>query len=435
MRNATTVVPDQAIVPDQALVPADAPDTPWINGARLLDRIDRFAEIGGDENGGVTRMGFGPADREARSALVQEAVKAGLEAGIDAGGNVLVRRPDQGAGERPRLLIGSHLDTVANGGRLDGTYGVLAGLEVLQTLHETGTETSHEIVVAAFANEEGALFPQPFWGSMVLAGRLDALPEDPRDYTGAPLREALALTGGDLSRLDTAVWAPGSLAGYLEIHVEQGPVLERLGKPIGVVDSITGRTQLKVEVRGAAGHAGTTPMKGRRDPLVTASQIVLTVRQLAEEQRLCRVATVGRLDVSPNSPNTIAQSVQFDVDLRDSTPHGLAAAEETLRGTLAALAHQGGVEVTAEATIRTAPVLTDRRLRAAVTRSAEELGLAHETLPSGAGHDAQVIADIAPVGMIFVPSTGGVSHVPEEHTAPEDLVTGVDVLLRTVLGL
>lgn len=410
--------------------------SPRIDGARLLDRLDRLAAIGGCEDGGVTRMGFSDADQEGRAHVARQAVEAGLTATVDAGGNLLMRRPgDHRRSTRPPVLVGSHLDTVANGGRLDGAYGVIAALEVLQTLHEAGAEMDHETVAVGFANEEGALFPQPFWGSMVLAGRLDALPSEPEDYAGRPLREALARAGGDLSRLKTAAWAPGSLTAYLELHVEQGPVLERLGRSIGVVESITGRVQMSVQLHGKAGHAGTTPMEGRQDPLVVAARLISAVQSLGQEEKLCRVATVGRMEVQPNSPNTIPDVVRLDIDLRDSDPVRLDAAEQTVRTALAALARSGNVRAEIESTMRSAPVHTDPGIQEAIAVSATELGHAHATLPSGAGHDAQIVADLAPVGMIFVPSIDGVSHVPSERTAPEDLVAGAEVLLRTVLKL
>ncbi|MFF9428394.1 M20 family metallo-hydrolase [Streptomyces sp. NPDC014746] len=410
--------------------------SPRIDVARLLGRLERLAEIGACEDGGVTRLGFSDTDQEARAHVARQAMEAGLTATVDAGGNLLIRRPDgHHSSERPPVLVGSHLDTVANGGRLDGAYGVIAALEVLQTLHEAGAETDHETIAVAFANEEGSLFPQPFWGSMVFAGRLDALPSEPEDYSGKPLRDALARAGGDLSRLESAIWAPGTLTAYLELHVEQGPVLERLDRTIGVVDSITGRIQLSVHVHGRAGHAGTTPMEGRRDPLVVAARLVDAVQALAREEKLCRVATVGRMDVRPNSSNTIPELVRLDIDLRDSDPARLRAAERTAREILATLARQENVRVSVEAGVRTAPVQTDSAIRDAIAAAATELGYSQLTLPSGAGHDAQIVADIAPVGMIFVPSIDGVSHVPSERTAPEDLVAGAEVLLRTVLKL
>jgi len=410
---------------------------PDINASRLLDRIETFAKIGGNSHGGITREGFSPADLQACARLSEEARLAGLDSTVDAAGNVLIRRPEgvRGAKDRRVLLLGSHLDTVANGGRLDGAYGVLAGLDVMQAIVESGAEPAYEPVLVAFANEEGALFPQPFWGSKVLAGALEMLPDDPCDHSGRSLRHPLALAGGDLTALRTAVWPAGSVAAYLELHVEQGPVLEREGHTIGVVDSITGRTQLTVEIRGSAGHAGTTPMEMRRDPVTVAARVVLAAEDLAREQRLCRVATVGWMEVQPNSPNTIAESVRLTIDLRDSVPSSLENAEEALRTSLASLGKQADVHVDIRVDARAAPVATDPTLRAAITASARELGLPHRTLPSGAGHDAQIVARIAPIGMIFVPSIGGVSHVPEEDTAAADLVAGARVLLRTVLRL
>src|SRR5690606_29918879 len=264
-----------------------------INARRLLDRVEAFGGIGRDPGGGISRAGFGAADLEARERLHEEARLGGLDSAVDAAGNVIVRRPGRpGPADRPVLLIGSHLDTVANGGRLDGAYGVLAGLDVMQTLAEHRVAPAREPGPVAFANEEGALFPQPFWGSKVLAGALDSLPADPRDHEGRSLRGPLARAGGDLAALGTAVWPAGSVAAYLELHVEQGPVLESGGHTIGVVDSITGRTQFAVEIRGAAGHAGTTPMELRRDPVTAAARVVLAAEEIARERRLCRVATV-----------------------------------------------------------------------------------------------------------------------------------------------
>lgn len=415
-----------------------APDVPAlsVDAARLLGRIEKFASIGRNASGGIEREGFSDADREARAELIREAEAAGLAAGVDAAGNILIRRPEGTAcTERPTLLIGSHLDTVVNGGRLDGTYGVLAALEVLQTVLESGVEPAHEPVAVAFANEEGARFPQPFWGSKVLVGRLAELPEEPLAHDGTPLRDALARVGGDLDALGTAVWSQGSVAAYLELHVEQGPVLESSGDSIGVVTGITGRTVLTVVVRGEAGHAGTTPMEMRRDPLAAAARILLAVEGLAQEQQLCRVATVGRLDIRPNSPNTIAEEVQLTVDLRDGNPVRLELAEQAVRNLVATVAQERRLEIDVEVGTRTEPAQADRTLRDAIADSAVELGHRYQLLPSGAGHDAQIVAEIAPMGMIFVPSIGGVSHVPEEDTKSGDLVAGADVLLRTALRL
>ena len=403
-----------------------------IDAERLLGRIETFAGIGRNTTGGIDREGFSLADDAARAKLLRQAERAGLVGSVDAAGNVLVRGPAATPGRRT-LLIGSHLDTVVNGGRLDGAYGVLAGLEVLQTVVEAGVELSNEPVVVAFANEEGARFPQPFWGSKALAGRLGELPAEPLSHDGVPLREPLARAGGDLDRLDTAAWPPGSVAAYLELHVEQGPVLERSGAPIGVVSGITGRTVLAIELHGVAGHAGTTPMELRHDPLPTAARMVLAIEALAREQRLCRVATVGRFAVRPNSPNTIAEEVHLTVDLRDCDPVQLELAEHAVRNLVATIDEERHIRVTVSVDTRSGPAQADQALQELIVDSADELGYRYQKLPSGAGHDAQIVAGIAPIGMIFVPSIGGLSHVPDEDTAPADLVAGAEVLLRTAL--
>jgi beta-ureidopropionase / N-carbamoyl-L-amino-acid hydrolase len=406
---------------------------PEINAPRLLKRLNEIAEIGRDASGGITRPGFSTADITARTYLLEEARAHNLSAWVDAAGNILiksVREPCEPSSDRA-LIIGSHLDTVLNAGRLDGTYGVLAALEVIQALDEADFETELAVVAVAFANEEGALFPHPFWGSKALAGRLSELPADPRDHRGVPLRDALALAGGDLDALGSAAWPAGRVAAYLELHVEQGPVLERCGKRIGVVDGITGRTVLTFQITGASGHAGTTPMAGRRDALAAAARVILAVESIAKDQRLCRTSTVGWAAAQPNSSNTIAGTVRLIADLRDTVPERLAKAEAQLLSQLGGLARSAGVEIRVMGESRSAPAVTDPALRAVIADSAQQLGLSCQLMPSGAGHDAQILAGVAPVGMIFVPSIGGVSHVPEEDTAPEDLVSGAQVLLRT----
>jgi beta-ureidopropionase / N-carbamoyl-L-amino-acid hydrolase len=406
---------------------------PEINARRLLKRLNEMAEIGRDTSGGITRPGFSAADIAARTYLLEEARAHDLSAWVDAAGNILIRsarEPREPSSDRA-LVIGSHLDTVLNAGRLDGTYGVLAALEVIQALAEADSETELAVVAAAFANEEGTLFPHPFWGSKALAGRLSELPTDPRDHHGASLRDALALAGGDLDALGSAAWPAGTVAAYLELHVEQGPVLERCGKRIGVVDGITGRTVLTFQVTGVSGHAGTTPMAGRRDALAAAARVILAVESISKVHRLCRTSTVGWAAAHPNSSNTIAGTVRLIADLRDTVPERLATAEAQLHSQLGGLARSAGVEIHVVGESRSAPAVTDPALRAVIADSAKQLGLSCQLMPSGAGHDAQILAAVAPVGMIFVPSIGGVSHVPEEDTAPEDLISGAQVLLST----
>lgn len=404
-----------------------------INADRLLGRIADLARIGRAADGGITRQGFSTADLRARAYLMDQAREAGLLAMVDAAGNILVRQPSSLSSDRQTVLLGSHLDTVVNAGRLDGAYGVLAALEVVEVCRTSDTHLDKDLVAVAFANEEGALFPQPFWGSMALAGRLAALPREPLDHTGRPLRQVLQAAGGNLDALGSAAWAKGSLAAYFELHIEQGPVLERTGHSIGIVDAITGRTVLTLLAHGRAGHCGTVPMDARRDAMAAAAHVVLAVQEISGERRLCRVATVGRLEPQPNTANTIAESVQLTVDLRDTDPTRLADAERALHQDLARITSDSGCRIEVIAETRSQPVATDTALREVIDESAADLGLSRMTLPSGAGHDALMVADIAPVAMIFVPSIGGASHVPHEDTAEADLVAGARVLLRSVL--
>jgi N-carbamoyl-L-amino-acid hydrolase len=404
-----------------------------VNGNRLMARLHALAKIGRGPGGGISRLGFSEAAAEANLFVSRIAEAGGLRASIDAAGNLLIRQQRRAGRARSTLLMGSHLDTVVNGGWLDGAYGVMAALEVLQVVADNQLDPDFDLAVVAFANEEGALFPQPFWGSMVLSGMLSELPENPTDYHGNALDGALARVGGNLADLDSAVWPSGSILGYLELHIEQGPVLETEGLQVGVVDAIVGRTVLHIDVHGVAAHAGTTPMSSRSDALVGASHLTLFVAELPRGGGLCQVATVGRLELFPNSANTVAGLARLTVDLRDPRPERMNAAEAAVRSEVAALAARLNLDARCTRIIHSRPALTDPTLRETIARSAERLGIKYRTMSSGAGHDAQIVSTVAPVGMIFAPSIGGVSHVPDENTAEDDLIAGARVLLNTVL--
>lgn len=404
---------------------------PDINGHRLLTRIRELAQIGADPRGGVTRLGFSAEDRQGIAYVAEQARQAGLTATVDQAGNLIVRRPHT-IPERQVLLMGSHLDTVIHGGALDGAYGVLAALEVLQTLGDHEARMRYEPVVIAFANEEGALFPCPFWGSLAVTGELPYTPDDLLDRSGSSLREPLRAVGGDPDAVAAARWPADSIGAYLELHIEQGPVLERGGNQIGVVEGITGRTVFTVAVYGRAGHAGTVPMDLRTDALAAAARVVLAAEDIAR-RRLCTVATVGRFQVDPDVTNVIPGVVRLTVDLRDLSAERLRDAERAFADELAKVGAETGTRIEAAVTDQYPGAVADPRLRAAISAAADDLGLARAYLPSGAGHDAQIIASTAPIGMLFVPSRDGLSHVPEESTDDDDLVAGARVLLRTAV--
>ncbi len=404
-----------------------------IDNARLLGRLDELSKIGADPAGGITRLGLGPQENAAMDYLRDLCVEAGLRAETDPAGNLLVHRPRTRLGAAPVLLVGSHVDTVVQGGWLDGAYGVIAALEVLQVLHEHDVDLPVEMVAVAFANEEGALIQTPFWGSRALCGSLeDGLAAE--DRTGRPVSEYLARAGGSPERLADAAWPPGGIAAYLELHIEQGPSLERLGVPIGVVDGIVGRTIVDVDVVGEAQHAGTTPMPDRRDAMVAAAEIILAVERVVTERAVCATATTGYLEAHPNVTNTITGNVRMTVEVRDTDPAKLVRGEAAVREECSRVAAASGCDITVRASMRSRSVSTAAPLRDAIRGAADALGLPHLTMPSGAGHDAQIVALVAPIGMIFVPSKRGISHAPGEDTEPEDLVHGANVLLHSVLG-
>jgi N-carbamoyl-L-amino-acid hydrolase len=404
-----------------------------IDHERLLVTLEELAVFGATAGGGVSREGFTPADDSARSHLSTLARRSGLYPSIDEAGNLIVRLTPA-SGDQPVLVIGSHIDSVTAGGRLDGVYGVVAGLEVLRAVAEERLTTGFEPVLIAFSNEEGARFPYPFWGSRAVVGDL-AEPRAVVDRTGRSIREALHRAGGDLDRVEQAAWLAGSIAAYLELHVEQGPVLERAGLPIGVVRAITGRVILQAEIVGRQGHAGTTPMTSRADALVAASELVLAVRRLAADGGKCTAATTGSLCVEPGLSNVIPGRAGLTIELRDTDPDRLLSAERCLRAEAERIAADSRTAVRIGRSSVSDPVSTSPWLVREITAAAEELGFGSMVMSSGAGHDAQIVAQVAPVGLIFVPSTDGVSHSPDEHTDAELLAAGAEVLAATVARL
>ncbi len=408
---------------------------PRVDGTRMLDCLRELARIGADPRGGMSRLGLTMEESEARAYVAELSRSAGLVTELDPAANLFIRRPGADPG-KPVVLMGSHLDTVVQGGWLDGAFGVAAAVEVVRVLAESGADPACEPVAVAFANEEGSLIQEPFWGSRALTGVLgEALALDSADDAGRPARDYLVDAGGDPARLAEAAWAPGRIRAFLELHIEQGPVLERLGLPIGIVDGIVGRTIVEALVTGEQQHAGTTPMPDRCDALAAAAEFLLRVRQIAAVDHLCSTATVGHLEVSPNTTNTIPGLVRLRADLRDTEPGRLSRAESAVRAAAASVGQTTGCQIIVELVHQSPPVHTAPELRRVIADAAADLALTGHLMPSGAGHDAQIVASLAPVGMIFVPSRGGVSHAPGEDTSDDALVSGADVLLRAACEL
>ncbi|GAA4930833.1 Zn-dependent hydrolase [Nonomuraea thailandensis] len=403
-----------------------------VAGDRLVANIRALGAIGATAGGGVTRLAFTAEDARGRELVRDLMTEAGLRTCVDSAANIIGHRP----GERPdlpALMLGSHIDTVPDGGALDGAYGVLAAIEVARALNQHGTPLAHPLAVVAFNNEEGAFGTRGMWGAHAMVGALDEADLTAVDDRGRLVADSLADIGGDPAHLDRAVWRPDQVAAYLELHIEQGPVLESRDVRIGVVEAITGRSTLTVSVRGKASHAGTTPMELRQDALVAAAHVILAVGGLAHPHGPVRVATVGALSLAPNAWNVVPGTVTLQVDLRDVSDAATRQAIARLRGELLDIAMRTvtTIEVTDQHGVTA--MSCDAGLRDVIAEASEILDLSHLSLPSGAGHDAQIIGRIAPMGMIFVPSKGGVSHAPEEHSADDDLIAGANVLLQSVL--
>jgi hydantoinase/carbamoylase family amidase len=396
--------------------------------ARLLARLDALARVGADPAGGVTRPAFGPDDRAARELVGGWMADAGLDVTHDAATNLIGRRPGTDS-TAPHLVLGSHLDSVPRGGHLDGAYGVVAAVEVADRLRPL--RLHHGLTVVGYANEEGTDFPA-FTGSRTIAGVPPSL--DDRDATGRSLRDALAAADGSPGALADAAWDPRAVAAVVELHIEQGPVLEARDVTIGVVESITGQQVLELTFDGRANHAGTTPMDLRHDALTVAARVVVEAEDLGRRGG-ARVITVGRLEVSPGARNVVPGQVRMSVDIRDADDGRVRAATTELTHRARDLAGRAGVTATAVALAAEPAVPTDPGIRTAIEKAAAHHGYPTLRLPSGAGHDTQVMAALAPVGMIFVPSVGGVSHSPHERTSPDDLIAGLRVLHDTVVEL
>lgn len=396
---------------------------------RLNASIQHLGRIGALSEGGIGRAAFTDADREARAQTLEWMAQAGLDTVIDAAGNLVGRRPGTRA-ELPPLMLGSHIDSVPRGGIYDGPVGSLAAIEIARRLDEEAIDLNHPLEVVVFSNEEAGKT-----GSRAMAGEVNSAELALPAAAAATLREGLRSIGGDPDRLAEVVRGPGDVAGYLELHIEQGGVLEAEGIPIGVVEGIVGIRRWSVRIEGMANHAGTTPMPARRDALVAASRFINDVYQSTLERPGSAVATVGRIEAIPGAPNVIPGEVRLSLEIRDLSMETIDAMYEEFRSRGDALAEATGTTFSWQPFYLSRSALMTDALEGAVEDAARSLGLASRRMPSGAGHDAQSVARFAPAGMIFVPSRGGISHSPDEYTAPEQIGQGADVLFQALLTL
>jgi beta-ureidopropionase / N-carbamoyl-L-amino-acid hydrolase len=402
-----------------------------IEPERLLSDLAALAAVGDTGDGGNCRLALTDDDAGGRELVVGWMRELGLDVRVDRIGNVVATR----AGTDPSLapvMTGSHIDTVRTGGRYDGTLGVLAGLEVVRALDDSGVRTRRPLAVAFFTDEEGSRFAPDMLGSLAYVGGL-AL-EDALDTVGIDG----AVLGDELERIgwagDAPVPGPAPHA-FVELHIEQGPVLEETGTVIGAVTGVQGISWQELMLTGQSNHAGTTPMRLRRDPAYVAAEVVSYVRRLGTELGGNQVGTVGRIDLHPNLVNVVAATATLTVDLRNTEEGVLADAERWLAAHVAEVAEGEGVEHSWRRLARFAPVVFDPAVVGRVAAAAAARGYPAMRLPSGAGHDAQMLARVCPTGMVFVPSRDGVSHNPAEHTEPAHLAAGTEVLLDVLVDL
>lgn len=429
--NSSLLVGAAALALDVPFVAKASAPNLRVNGARLNEHLKALAEFGKNPQGGVSRVAYSEADRQGRAYVMGLMRAAKLEVSIDAAGNLVGRR--EAANNDDRLLpilFGSHIDSVPEGGNYDGDVGSLGAIEVAQTLAEHNVRLRHPIEVIIFQNEEGGLI-----GSEAVVGALTERELDLVNKSGKTVRDGIKFIGGDVGKLTSVKREKGSIAAYLELHIEQGGTLEAERVDIGVVEGIVGINWWDVSVEGFANHAGTTAMNNRQDALLAAAKFIEAVNRVVTSMPGRQVGTVGRIQALPGAPNVIPGKVVCSLELRDLDAAKIQVLYQKIREEAEQIAKSNRVTFDFKPLNANIPAPTDRRIRAIIDSSAKELGLSTKLMPSGAGHDAQDMARIGPVGMIFIPSIGGISHSPKEFSRPKDIENGANVLLGAVMKL
>lgn len=407
---------------------AQAPPTLRVNAQRIHEHLSALSKFGANPQGGVSRVAYSDADLQGRNYAISLMKQAGLDVHSDAAGNIVGTRPAADTGLKP-LLIGSHIDSVPMGGNYDGDAGSLSAIEVAQVLHEKQITLRHPLEVIIFQNEEGGTI-----GSQALGEGLSEKILNLLSQSGKSIREGTRVVGGDPEKLATARRQPGSIAGYFELHIEQGGSLEREKIDIGVVEGIVGILHSDVTIEGFANHAGTTPMDQRRDALLSAARFIEKVNQVVTSVPGRQVGTVGWIKVEPGAYNVIPGKVVLGLELRDLDEDKFVSLFKQIQTEAEGLGRQNQTRFTFTEPVLSHPALTDKKFQKLIDETARSLGFTTKVMPSGAGHDAQEIARLGPVGMIFIPSIGGISHSPKEFSRPQDVENGANVLLQTVLA-
>ena len=400
-----------------------------VNGERLNAHLAALAEFGKNPQGGVSRVAYTDADLASRPFLMKLMRDAKLDVFVDTAGNIHGHRAGSDASLKP-ILFGSHTDSVPDGGMYDGDVGSMGAIEVAQSLAEQNVTTRHPIEVVIWQNEEGGDRGSHTATAVLMPAELATV-----SRSGKTMREGIALLGGDPDHLDRTRLVKGSVAAYLELHIEQGGTLEKEKLDIGVVEGIVGLRQWSVAIDGFQNHAGTTAMADRHDALLSAARFIEAVNRIVTSEPGRQVGTVGRISALPGAPNVIAGRVDCTLDLRDLDAKKIGRMFAQIEAAAKKIGAMNGTTLTLTPYTENLPAPTAPAIRAMIAATATELGLSHKTMPSGAGHDAQELARICPIGMIFIPSIGGISHAPKEFSRPADIVNGANVLLNTLLKL
>ncbi len=400
-----------------------------VNGARVNQHLADLSRFGRNLEGGVSRVAFTQADIEGRAFAMDLMRAASLDVRIDAVGNILGRRAGT-LRDAPLILFGSHIDSVPGGGNYDGDVGSMSAIEVAHSLHEMGYRNRHPLEVAIWCDEKSGLT-----GSRGFIGELTAADLSRVGRDGVALGDNIRRIGGDPDRLDEAAHDPGSVAAYVELHIEQGGVLDRSGIQIGIVEGIVSINEYRVTITGFANHAGTTPMDQRRNALLAASELVQAVDRIVRAEPGRQVGTVGWMEVKPGAPNVVPGEVNLTVELRDLSMEKIELLWERIRNEALQIARSRDTTFESTLELSARGALSDAAVRDVIAEAVASVGLTSRRMPSGAGHDAQDLARICPMGMIFVPSVDGVSHSPREFTRPGDVENGANVLLQTIVRL
>ncbi len=399
-----------------------------VNGKRLNGHLSALSKFGANPQGGVSRVAYSEADLQGRNYVTTLMKEAGLDVHIDAAGNIVGTRPGRDPALKP-LLAGSHIDSVPMGGNYDGDVGSLSAIEVAQTLKEHGIALRHPLEIIIFQNEEGGTIGSEALGEGLTDAQLNLV-----SHSGKTIRDGIRLIGGEPDRLAAAKRRPGSIAGYFELHIEQGGRLEREHIDIGVVEGIVGILDCEVSIEGFANHAGATPMDQRHDALLSAARFIEKVNEVIRSMPGAQVGTVGWIKAQPGAYNVIPGKVTLGLEIRDLEEQKFMDLFHRLQSEAEAIGNRNETRFHFAEPIVIHPALTDNAIKKLIDSTARSLGLSTKWMPSGAGHDAQEIAHLGPIGMIFVPSIGGISHAPKEFSRPQDIENGANVLLQAILA-